>query len=65
MSTAHPTLTRPDCHSFGCSLAAICRYTVGALCVVSGLVLTLTLWLMVIGIPLALFGVALIAADLE
>ncbi len=53
----------PSCETFSCSLGQMCRIAAGAACLLSGLVLTVTFWLMFVGIPLALFGVALIAAD--
>ncbi len=52
-----------SCETFGCSLGRMARIAAGAACLFSGLVLTATFWLMIVGIPLALFGVALIAAD--
>jgi len=51
------------CESLACALATLCRRMAGAMCLISGLVLTLSFWLMFIGIPLALFGVALMVAD--
>lgn len=58
MSTANPS-----CETFSCSFGKMCRIAAGATCLFSGLVLTATFWLMFIGVPLALFGVALMAAD--
>ena len=52
-----------NCQTFRCSLGAMCRIAGGVACLFSGLVLTVTFWLMFIGIPLALLGVALLAAD--
>ena len=52
-----------NCQTFSCAFGQMCRMTAGAACLLSGLALTVTFWLMFLGIPLALLGVALIAAD--
>lgn len=52
-----------SCETLGCLLTAVFRLAAGVACVLSGLVLIVTFWLMFVGIPLALFGVALIASD--
>lgn len=53
----------PPCETLACNLARLCRQSIGAACIAGGLVLSLTFWLAIVGVPLALFGVALIAAD--
>jgi hypothetical protein len=55
-----------DLVSAGLSMALIAghlgRLTMGFLLLLLGIVLTLTLWLMPVGLPLALLGIALVAA---
>lgn len=55
--------TMPRCETFTCNLARLCRQSIGTACIAGGVVLSLTFWLAIVGVPLALFGVALIAAD--
>ena len=52
-----------NCQTVRCFFETVCRIVAGVACLFSGLVLAVTFWLMFIGIPLALLGVALIAAD--
>lgn len=52
-----------NCQTFRCSSGTMCRIAGGVARLFSGLVLTVTFWLMFVGIPLALLGVVLIAAD--
>ena len=40
-----------NCETFSCSLGQMCRIAAGAGCLLSGLVLTVTFWLMFVGIP--------------
>jgi hypothetical protein len=54
-----------DRHSFARVIFDLGQGLLGAVCLLVGLVLTLTLWLLPIGLPLALLGCALIVTPRE
>ena len=51
--------SRSDCDSFWCALGRFVRILVGIAFLVLGGLMTITFWLMPIGLPLALFGLAI------
>ncbi len=58
MSAPHPA-----CNSFGCLVSDWLRPIIGISFVLLGVLMTVTFWLLPLGVPLALLGVAILGSD--